>query len=199
MPAQGLHEHAADSLAFIRATMARSATFTAVPGRGGIGMGLIGVAAAVAASQASDRQAWLAIWLGAALAAVVGGLLAMQIKARRHQMTLWSASGRRFAQGLVPSLAAGALLTAMLSVRAGEQGAAGSYEFLPAIWLLLYGAGVLAGATSSVPILTWFGAALMALGAMASLTPRFGDLWLAAGFGGLHIIFGIIIARKHGG
>src|SRR5215207_2663380 len=114
MAPQALHEHAADSLAFIRATMARSVAFTAVPGRGGIAMGVIGLIAAAAASRAGDRQAWLAIWLAAAVAAGGIGLAAMQIKARRHQIAVWSASGRRFAQGFVPSLAAGAALTAAI-------------------------------------------------------------------------------------
>jgi hypothetical protein len=190
--AQGLHEHAADSIAFIRATMARSVAFTAVPGVGGIGMGVVGLAAAAAASQVADRQAWLAIWLAAAVMAGAVGLVAMQIKARRHDVAIWSASGRRFAQGFLPSLVAGAALTAALVPR-------GAYDLLPAVWLLLYGAGVLAGATASVPVLTWLGVALMALGAAASPAGRFGDLWLAAGFGGLHIVFGFIIARKHGG
>jgi hypothetical protein len=190
--AQGLHEHAADSIAFIRATMARSVAFTAVPGVGGIGMGVVGLAASAAASQVSDRQAWLAIWLAAAVAAGAVGLVAMQIKARRHDVAIWSASGRRFAQGFLPSLVAGAALTAALVPR-------GAYDLLPAVWLLLYGAGVLAGATASVPVLTWLGVGLMALGAAASPAGRFGDLWLAAGFGGLHIVFGFIIARKHGG
>ncbi len=190
--AQGLHEHAADSLAFIRATMARSVAFTAVPGIGGIGMGIVGLAAAAAASAVADREAWLAIWLAAAVAAGAVGLVAMQVKARRHDVAIWSASGRRFAQGFLPSLAAGAALTAALV-------SIGAYDLLPAVWLLLYGAGVLAGATASVAVLTWLGVALMALGAVASLASRFGDLWLAAGFGGLHIIFGFIIARKHGG
>jgi len=192
MAAQGLHEHAADSLAFIRATMARSVAFTAVPGRGGMAMGVIGLAVAAIASRTTDRQAWLALWLAAAVGAGGIGLAAMQMKARRYQVAIWSASGRRFAQGFVPSLAAGAVLTAALVN-------AGSFDLLPAIWLLLYGAGVLAGATASVPVLTWLGVALMALGGAASLVSRFGDLWLAAGFGGLHIIFGFIIARKYGG
>jgi hypothetical protein len=192
MPAQPLHEHAADSLAFIRATMARSATFTAVPGHGGIVMGVIGIAAAAVASQTADPQAWLTVWLLAAVVAVGIGLAAMQVKARRHQVAVWSASGRRFAQGFVPALAGGAVITAAL-VRAG------TFDLRPSVWLLLYGAGILAGATASVPILTWLGAALMGLGAAASLVGRFGDLWLAVGFGGLHIVFGFIIARKHGG
>jgi hypothetical protein len=192
MGSQGLQEHAADSLAFIRATMARSATFAAVPGRGGMVMGVVGLAAAAAASQASEPQAWLAVWLLAALVAVSAGLVAMHRKARRHQVAIWSAAGRRFTQGFAPAVAAGAVLTAAL-VRSN------SFDALPAIWLLLYGAGVLAGATASVPVLTWLGVGMMALGAAASLVGRFGDLWLAAGFGGLHVIFGFIIARKHGG
>jgi hypothetical protein len=192
MPQHALQEHAADSLAFIRATMARSAAFTAVPGRGGVVMGIVGLTAAAVAFRTVDPYAWLAVWLFAAIVAVGIGLVAMHLKARRHQVPLWSASGRRFAQGFVPSLAAGALLTAAL-VRAER------FDLLPAMWLLLYGAGILASATSSVQILTWLGVGLMALGGAASLVGRFGELWLAAGFGGLHIIFGVIIARKHGG
>jgi hypothetical protein len=192
MPQHALQEHAADSLAFIRATMARSAAFTAVPGRGGVVMGIVGLTAAAVAFRTVDPYAWLAVWLFAAIVAVGIGLVAMHLKARRHQVALWSASGRRFAQGFVPSLAAGALLTAAL-VRAER------FDLLPAMWLLLYGAGILASATSSVQILTWLGVGLMALGGAASLVGRFGELWLAAGFGGLHIIFGVIIARKHGG
>lgn len=192
MGAQPLHEHAADSLAFIRRTMARSATFTAVPGNGGMAMGAMGLLAAVVASRMATADAWLTVWLLAAVGAVGIGLSTMHGKARRHGVAIWSAAGRRFAQGFVPAVAAGAIVTATL-VRAD------AFDLLPAVWLLLYGAGILAGATASVPILTWLGIALMGLGAAASLVGRFGDLWLAAGFGGLHIIFGFIIASKHGG
>jgi len=38
------------------------------------------------------------------------------------------------------------------------------------------------------------------LGAVALLSPPvLGNLWLGLGFGGLHIIFGAMIARKYGG
>jgi hypothetical protein len=192
MGSQGLHEQAADSLAFIRATMARSAEFTAVPGWGGVAMGCVGLTAGAAGALAPDASVWLNVWLGAALVAGGSGLAAMHLKARRHQVALWSASGRRFAQGFFPALAAGAILTFVLVQ-------AEAFALLPGVWLLLYGAGVLAGATASVPLLTWLGAGMMALGVVSSLTRSAGDLWLAAGFGGLHIIFGFIIARKHGG
>jgi hypothetical protein len=193
MPLPELHERAAESLEFIRDTMARSASFTAVPGRGGIVMGVIGVAAAVAASRASSEWMWLGIWLAAALVAAPIALVAMHLKARAYGITLWAGSGRRFMQGFMPALAGGAILTAGI-VRAGR------FDLLPPAWLLAYGAGVLAGATASVPVLTWLGAGIMLLGAGATVTAgQWGDLWLGAGFGGLHIVFGIIIARKHGG
>ena len=155
-------------------------------------MGVVGLAAAVAASTVSDRRTWLALWLLAAVAASSIGAAAMHLKARRHRVTIWSASGRRFLQGFLPALVAGAVLTAAL-VRAG------AFESLPAVWLLLYGAGVLAGATASVGVLTWLGIVLMALGGAASLVGQFGDLWLGAGFGLLHIVFGFIVARRYGG
>jgi hypothetical protein len=186
-----LDQQAAESIAFIRHTMARSAAFTSVPGWGGVGMGVLGVAAAVMASRV-DGMAWLAIWLAAAAAAVPVGFIAMFGKAHRHAVPLWSPAGRRFAQGFVPSVAVAALLTLLL-VRDAR------FDLLPCTWLLLYGAGVMAGGSSSIAILTWTGATFMACGVAAGLMPAAGDLWLGLGFGAAHIVFGLIIARRHGG
>ena len=188
-----LDQQAAESIAFIRHTMARSASFTAVPGWGGMVMGLVGLGAAVFASAQSASGSWLAVWLGAVALAVPIGFGAMLLKARRHGLPLWSPAGRRFAQALLPALAAGAVLT-MLVARTGR------VELLPPLWLLLYGAGIMSGAANSVPVLTWIGGAVIAAGIGAAITvPRGGDLWLGVGFGVFHIVFGFIIARKHGG
>jgi hypothetical protein len=192
-PGTALNERAMESLEFIRTTMARSAPFTAVPGRGGIAMGSIAVIAAISASRQESDWRWLAIWLAAAAMAAPMGMVAMRWKARRYGIALWSAAGRRFAQGFVPALVAGAVLTIAL-VNTGR------FDLLPATWLLLYGAGVLAGATASVAVLGWLGAAFMLLGAGAAFTGgEWRDVWLGAGFGGLQMIFGIVIARNHGG
>jgi heme/copper-type cytochrome/quinol oxidase subunit 3 len=44
------------------------------------------------------------------------------------------------------------------------------------------------------------GLCFMALGAAACLAPpQLANWFMAAGFGGLHIIFGVMIARKYGG
>ena len=182
-----------ESLEFIRTTMARSAPFTAVSGSGGIAMGILAmVAAAVASSSSSDEQ-WLATWIVCAAVAVPVGFLLMRAKARRYELAIWSAAGRRFAQGFVPSIAAGAVLTFAL-VRAD------AIDLVPAAWLLLYGAGVLAGSSSSVPVLAWLGTLFMVLGGVSLFTPpEWRDLWLAAGFGVLQMAFGAYIARNHGG
>jgi len=188
-----MHERAAESIEFIRETMVRSASFTAVPGQGGVVMGVIGVVAATFGTYAPTPRAWLGTWLVAAVIAAPIGLAATIVKARRNNVALWSASGRRFMQGFLPALVAGAALTLAL-VRADH------IELLAPTWLLLYGAGILAGATASIPVLTWLGAEFMLLGVGAVATSgRWADLWLGAGFGGLQIVFGFIIARRHGG
>ena len=188
-----LHERAAESLEFIRDTMARSAWFTAVPGRGGIAMGVVGVLAALAGSRAANEWMWLGTWLLAAAVAIPIGLVAMVLKARAHRMTLWAGAGRRFMQGFMPALVAGGILTYAIA-------RVGRFDLLPATWLLAYGAGILAGATASVPALTWLGTSIMLLGAGATAVDgQWRNLWLGTGFGLLQIVFGIIIARKHGG
>jgi hypothetical protein len=193
MPWTAMHERAAESIEFIRETMVRSASFTAVPGQGGVAMGAIGVVAAVMASRTTSPESWLATWLIAATVATPIGLAAIWMKARRNHVALWSASGRRFMQGFLPAIVAGAALTLAL-VRAER------IELLPPTWLLLYGAGILAGATASIAVLTWVGALFMVLGVGAVATAgQWADVWLGAGFGGLQIVFGIIITRKHGG
>ena len=188
-----LNERAIESLEFIRTTMARSAPFTAVSGAGGIAMGVLALVAAAFARSSSSNEQWLTVWVACAAVAVPVGFVLMRAKARRHDLALWSAAGRRFAQGFVPAIAAGAVLTLAL-VRAG------AVDLVPAVWLLLYGAGVLAGSSSSVPVLAWLGALFMVLGSVSLFTPsEWRDLWLASGFGLLQIAFGAYIARNHGG
>ena len=188
-----LNERAIESLEFIRTTMARSAPFTAVSGAGGMAMGVLALVAAAIARSSSSNEQWLTVWVLSAAVAVPVGVVLMRAKARRHDLALWSAAGRRFAQGFVPAIAAGAVLTFGL-VRAD------AVDLVPAVWLLLYGAGVLAGSSSSVPVLAWLGALFMVLGVVSLFTPpAWRDLWLAAGFGALQIGFGAYIARNHGG
>jgi len=184
---------AADNLRYIRQAMERSSTFTSIPGLGGVGMGIVALAAAAVASRQPTGDAWLVTWLAAALAAAIVGFVTMAAKARRAGVGLNGASARRFALGMAAPFVAGAAITY-------ELWAVRSFTVMAPAWLLLYGAGVLTGGIFSVPIVRVIGVCFMTLGLAAIATPpEWGNLWLAIGFGGMHVAFGIYIARNHGG
>jgi hypothetical protein len=181
-----------DNLSFIRETMERATAFTAVPGWGGVAMGGIALIAA-GLGWREPPEAWLLIWVGAAFAALLVGGWSMVRKASRAGTTVFSYSGRRFVLSYVPPILVGALLTLVL-VRAGL------YAALPGTWLLLYGTGVVTGGAFSVRVVPLMGICFMALGTVALFGPaEWGSALMAAGFGGLHIAFGLIIARRYGG
>jgi hypothetical protein len=184
---------AADDLRFIRDTMERSAAFTAVSGWGYILMGVTALGAASLAAHQSSAAAWLRIWLAEGLLAMAIGLLSCTWKANRRGLPLFSGPARKVALSLSPPLVAGAFLTLVL-FRAGLDSA------LPATWLLLYGAGIITGGAFSVAIVPIMGICFMVLGGLSVLaTAAWANWFMAAGFGGLHIIFGLLIARRHGG
>ncbi|MGH7460665.1 MAG: hypothetical protein ACREMA_06505 [Longimicrobiales bacterium] len=190
-----LHERAADNLRFIRNTMERSSSFTAVPGAGGMAMGAVALVAAALASRArvGGADAWLRVWLVCLAVAVLLGGTALVIKARRVGSPLFRGAARKFALNMLPALVAGALLTVAL-VRWGVPYA------LPGVWMLLYGAGVAAGGAFSVPAVPVLGALFMIAGGVTLFLPvGAGDLMMALAFGGLQLGFGWLIARRHGG
>jgi hypothetical protein len=188
-----MQARAMDHLRYIRETMARASEFTAVPGWGGVAMGVSALIAAVFAARQSTSDAWLAIWFAEGMLAMGMGALAMKHKADAIDETLFSTPARKFALSFAPPLLVGALLTLVL-YRAGLTGA------IPGMWLLLYGTGVVTGGAFSVRIVPVMGICFMVLGAVAMFCPfSYGSFFLASGFGGLHIIFGFIIARRYGG
>ena len=183
----------AEDLRYIRDTMERSAAFTAVPGRGQILLGATALAAATLAARQADAAAWLKVWLGEGLLAAVIAYISIRQKANRRGLPIFTGPGRKVALGLFPPLVAGAIMTFFL-YRAGMQAA------LPAAWLLLYGAGIISGGAYSVAIVPVMGVCFMGMGALAVIAPAaWGNWFLAAAFGGLHIVFGALIARRHGG
>lgn len=184
---------AIDDLRFIRETMERSSSFTAVPGWGQVAMGVVAIVAAWIASRQTTPASWLKVWLTAAVLAVTIALPAIWIKAQRAGLPLTSGPGRKFATSFLPPFAVGALLTVVL-YRSGVS------SLLPGMWLLLYGAGVITGGAFSVAIVPVMGGCFMFAGVLALLAPAtWGNLLLAAAFGGLQIVFGFLIARKYGG
>jgi len=191
-PPAPFHVRAADDLRFIRQTMERSAAFTAVPGWGMAAVGATALPAAWLASHHAFDLRWLEIWVTEAVFAVSIALVAIQSKAARHGLPWTSGPGRKVALSFAPPVAAAALVTVPLF-------RANLGHVLPGVWLLLYGVGVIAGGAFSVSIVPGMGVCFMILGALALYLPWLGNPAMALGFGGLHILFGIWIARRHGG
>jgi len=187
-----LHDRAIDDLRFIRETMVRSAAFTAVSGLGVIAMGGVAIAAFLFARGATPGG-WVGTWMLAAVAGFVISVGATLRKAHRIGETLTSGPGRRFVLGAAPALAVGGLLTWPILET-------GRIELLPSVWILLYGTAITAGGTFSVRPVPLMGLAFLAVGTGALLLPTgYENATMLAAFGGLHVIFGTWIARRHGG
>lgn len=188
-----LHARAMDNLAFIRDTMEAAGSFTAVSGWGMVAVGCIAIVAAVGAILEPDVGRSLLIWLAAAATAPVVSLWAIVRKARAAKMPLLTGPARKFVLSFSPPMFVGALLTVFL-YRAGLGSA------VPGMWLLLYGTAVVAGGAFSVRVVPIMGFCFMVIGTVALFSPpTWADALMGAGFGGLHIAFGIPIARSHGG
>jgi hypothetical protein len=189
-----IHAHAIDNIRFIREAMSRATEFTAVPGWGGVLMGVTALAAALASGPPDDSLRWVLVWFAEAGVAAAIALVTMTMKARRTGALLSSAApAYRFALAYLPPLVAGMVLTPVFATL-------GLVARLPGCWLLLYGTALASGGAFSVRVVPLMGICFMALGAVAFAAPASWGHWLmAAGFGGLHIGFGLVIARRYGG
>ena len=188
-----LHDRAMDNLRYIRETMERATAFTGISGWGEIAIGVTALVASGVAALQPTFNAWLAVWIAEGLISLLIAGWSMDRKARAIEMPLGSGPGRKAVFSLTPPLIAGGLLTIVL-VQAGLNNA------IPGVWLLLYGTGVITGGMYSVKVVPIMGLCLMALGSLALFSsPASANWFMAAGFGGLHLVFGAIIVRKYGG
>jgi hypothetical protein len=188
-----MQARAMDNLRFIRGIMESAATFTAVSGWGQVLIGLTAIVAALVAHRQPMPWGWVATWVGEAGVAVGISIASMAIKSHAANVPLISGPMRKLILTFSPAMLVGAVLTAVFVDR-------NLYDLLPASWMLLYGAAVVSAGTNSVRIVPFMGAAFMMVGAVSFLVPASAQTWMMiAGFGGLHIVFGIWIARRHGG
>ena len=184
---------AADHLRYIRETMENAAEFTAVPGWGGVAMGVTALGASALAVRQTTPRAWLAVWLAEVFVAVTIAASAAATKARRGNSSLFTGPGRKFVLSFAPPIFVGGLLTFALFQL-------GAMAALPGVWLLLYGTAIVTGGAFSVRAVPILGLCMMVLGTGALFAPaHWGNYFMAAGFGVVHIAFGIWIALKHGG
>ena len=192
-PPPTLHARAIANLEFIRETMENASSFTAVSGWGQFATGASALLTGLIAARQVTMKAWLAIWIGQALGSVVIAGWAMHRKARRAGRPLLSRPARKFAHSFSPPMFVGALLTIVFY----QSGLASS---IPGMWLLLYGTAVVTGGAFSVGIVPVMGLCFMLVGAVALFSPAaWNNYFMLLGFGILHMVFGVLIARRHGG
>ncbi len=190
-PPVALSDRALDHLTYIRATMESSRSFTSVPGWGGVAMGVSALLAAVLVHNAPEH--WLRVWVVDAVGALALGGWSLRQKAAMLGEKIASGVGRRFLLNLSPALLAAAVMTLALLF-------SDTAELIPGSWLLLYGVAVVSGGAFSVRPVPVMGVGFVALGTVALMAPpAWANYLLAAGFGGLHVIFGLVIARRYGG
>jgi len=191
-----IESRALGTLAFIRTSIETSGSM-AVPGMAGITMGAIGVIATIVASAPGTAPYWLQIWLVAAVIALALGGAMMAREAAQSGHARYLGPVRKFLLCLCPALVAGAVLTLVLWN-------AGTTNFIPGVWLLLYGCAVLSASTVTIArtmkLICIMGALFMLLGLCAFISPPgMHTLILGLGFGALHSTFGILIGRvSHG-
>ena len=188
-----IHSGAAENLRYIRSTIEAADTFTTVPGKGCIAMGVTALLAVALESIPQLTPYWLSIWVGAAIVACGAALGFMEQKAHAQGLSLRRAVARRFFLTLAPAFLAGAILTAALAGLVDR-------ELVTGMWLLLYGTGLAACGLFAIRAVFTAGLAFMALGtATLWLPPGSAHIVLALGFGGIHLALGATIVRHHGG
>ena len=188
-----MQARAMDNLRFIRETMEAAGTFTAVSGWGQVVIGVTAILAALLASLQTAPVEWVLVWSAEAILALLISVWFMYDKARSASLPLLSASARKLLFSFTPVFVVGMVITFAFMKR-------GMYPLLPGIWMLLYGTAVVAAGAFSVRIVPVMGAAFILVGAVALFVPSsWGTALMIAGFGALHIVFGLVIARRHGG
>ena len=138
-------------------------------------------------------RAWLAAWLGEAALAAVIGAVTVAMKGRRAGTSFTTPAAKRFFIGYLAPMLAGAIVTVALY-------RAGAFAAMPATWLLLYGTAFVSSGAFSIRVIPVMGVCFMLLGLAAAFVPfAVANALLGCGFGGLHVVFGILIARRYGG
>ena len=188
-----MQARAMDNLKFIRETMEAAGTFTAVSGWGQVVIGVTAILAALLAAQQSASLEWVLVWTGEAIVALFISVWFMYHKAKLASLPLLTGSARKLLFSFTPAFVVGMVMTFAFIERQ-------MYGLLPGIWMLLYGTAVVAAGAFSVRIVPVMGAAFILTGTVALFAPAaWSTALMIVGFGVLHIVFGVVIARRHGG
>ena len=201
------------ALADIRGLMARSGRVLSLSGLSGVWAGACALVAAALAYRAAGVAPLSGVDYYAAyyrqtgdvgaieayvfsrglvtmLVALAGAVALTLRRSRSSGYELWNATSRALLTSLLVPLAAGGVLVLALWHH-------GAYGFSAAITLIFYGLALVAGSRYTVDEIRALGYCEIALGLLVAFFPGYGiDAW-ALGFGVLHIVYGLVMYRRH--
>ena len=130
------------------------------------------------------------VWSGVfAFAALQLGVLTA-LKARQRGEAVWTPIARTAFKALLGPAIAGMMGSLVFCI-------ASDFQLLAGLWLLLYGCGLWAVSFFAPTFLRWMGLAFMLLGMIAWVTKENPGLWLGLGFGGLHLLFALVVLMRY--
>ena len=195
-------EEARENLRVIRQTMERSTKYSTLSGLSGVLIGLVAIGGVVlsrvifAAPPTSVSHAQVAqmaaVWTAVLVIAVGIEFGANKRRAAGVGKQVFSPLGAHIILAALPGFLAAAALTAFFVTH-------GLLFSVWGVWMLCYGLAICAVGLFSVKPVSALGGAFVLAGAVTLLLPPAAQLpMMAATFGGFHIGYGVLMARKHG-
>ena len=196
-----------DTLKDIRNIMERSSRFISLSGWSGISAGCCALVGAWLASRliafkgsgeinwergtvASLRLSLAFLGLGIFVAAFFSAFLFTYLRSRKEGVAIWGKTARRLLWNTALPIAAGGVLVLRLAYL--DLGG-----LIAPVCLLFYGVALVNGSKYTLGEIRYLGYAEIALGAINCWMPGYGLYFWAAGFGILHILYGIWMWRKY--
>jgi len=195
-------------LASIRNIMERSAKFISLSGLSGILAGIYGLAGATAAYflvqypispfryrtysiQQPEMLLKLSVIAAIVLvASITTGLWMSARKAKKHNVSIWNATGKRMALNLAIPLVTGGIFIIIILFN-------GHFGLAAPACLLFYGLALISGSANLYDEIRYLGFCEIILGLISAALQGYGLIFWALGFGVLHIVYGSIMYNKY--
>ncbi len=197
-----------EDLASIRSLMERSSRFVSLSGMAGVMAGIYALAGSIVAyfllyypdhsfesffykANTTDRIFILIIIaLGVLAASLATGILFAFKKAQKHGTRFWDHSGQKFIINVcIPLITGGIFITCLLYNQL--------FWLIAPCCLIFYGLALINASSYTFGDMRYLGLCEIALGILCMLFPNYGLVFWSAGFGILHLIYGIVLYKKY--
>lgn len=191
----------------IRSLMEKSSKFMSISGLSGVLIGSYALIGAVVAyimlygfnSQFGYRDhyvnsesipALVFIGLAVLIVSIGTGYYMAKQKAKKSGQSIWNPTSKALFQAMAIPLLTGGILALILVYQQ-------NFGMIASTLLIFYGLSLSAASSFSFRELRWLGVLDIVLGLLALCFPGYGIYFWAAGFGVLHIIYGLIVHQRY--